>query len=71
MLTKAGFKLWFSGMLATLTMSGFGLLFADATEQWPLWEAVLFWVVIAPMVVGLLQRWLWLRGTTQEFTDGA
>ena len=59
MLTKAGFKLWASGMLATLTMSGFGLLFADASEQWSLVEAVILWVVIAPMVVGLLQRWLW------------
>lgn len=61
MLTKAGLKLWASGMLATLTMSGFGLLFAEATEQWSLAEAAFLWLLVAPMVVGLLQRWFWLR----------
>ena len=72
MLTKAGFKLWASGMLVIIMDAVVGALYTEETmDSLSLGELVFIFVVLWPLAIGWVQRWFWLRGTTQESTDGA
>ena len=57
--TKKGFRLWWSGMQATIMMSVLGLLFADVSEEWPLALAAIVWLMLFPMAIGWVQRRYW------------
>lgn len=60
MVTKNGLKLWASGMLAGLVIGGLGIVipYLEIAEA-SLVVHFMYYVVILPMAVGAVQRWLW------------
>ena len=62
MLTKAGFKLWASGMLMLLTSVVLGVLLTEEViDNMSLGELFVIFIVLYPLVLGWVQRWFWLR----------
>lgn len=62
MLTKAGLKLWASGMLMLLTSVVLGWLMTEkVVNSMSLGELAFIFLVLYPLVLGWMQRWFWLR----------
>ena len=59
-LTKAGIKLWVSGMLVILTTAVLGLLVTDdVLASMSLGEMAFVFLVVYPLAIGWTQRWMW------------
>lgn len=70
MLTWAGLKLWASGMLMLATTAVLGLLMTDdVIDGMSLGELAFIFLVLYPLILGWVQRWLWTP-TSKGERDG-
>lgn len=67
MLTWAGLKLWASGMLMLLMSVGLALLMTEKViDSMSLGELTFIFLVLYPLAIGWVQRWLWTPKSESE-----